>query len=436
MVTIALPHKFNPRDYQLPLLRALDNGFLRAIQVWHRRSGKDKVDFNYMVRRAWQEKGMYYYFFPTYAQGKKVIWDGMDNTGFKFLDHIPQSLIKRIDNGVMLVELKNGSIIQIIGTENIDSIVGTNPRGCVFSEFSLQDPRAWQFIRPILAANGGWAIFNFTPRGRNHAFELKQMAEKDTDTWFVSVLTVADTKAISDKVLEQEKKEMYEQTGNDALYLQEYFVSFDAPVEGAYYAKHLLLAEEEKRITAVPYDPTIPVDTYWDLGIGDSMSIWFAQRVGMEIHFIDYYESSGEGMVYYARVLQDKGYVYGEHYAPHDIEVRELSTGKSRKETAQSLGINFRVAPRLPIDDGIDACRNLFGRCWFDKIKCDRGINSLSSYHKEWDDKNKVYKNHPEHDWASHGADAFRTFGVTYRQQVQSVGSTPVYQPSDTVIGI
>lgn len=410
-----IPYNFKPRDYQLPLWNALDN-YKRIVCIWHRRAGKDKTLINIVAKETQKRVGSYYYFFPTYKQGKKIIWEGMDRDGFKFLAHFPQELVKRIDNTEMLIEFNNGSIFRIIGTDNIDSIVGTNPVGCVFSEYSLQDPSAWDFIRPILAENGGWAIFNYTPRGANHGKQLYLMAESD-EKWFCQKLTVDDTKAISQEVLDQERKEICEKTGNDALFMQEYYCSFDAPVEGAYYGSQLMKAETDGRITNVPYEPTIPVDTFWDLGIDDSMTIWFLQQVGREKRLIDYFEVTGEGLSYCIKELLRKPYVYGQHFAPHDIEVRELTSGKSRRETAQSLGVNFVVVPKISIEDGIDAVRNLLNSCWFDKTNCERGIDALRSYHKEWDEKNKVYRNHPQHDWASHGSDAFRYLAVGIREK-------------------
>lgn len=431
MSEITVPHNFEPRDYQLPLLQAMDTGITRACVVWHRRAGKDKTLINLIAKKMWERKGTYFYFMPTYAQGKKIIWNGMDRDGFKFLDHIPEAVRKRTDNQEMLIELTNGSIFQVIGTENIDTIVGTNPIGCVFSEYSLQDPQAWDFIRPILAENGGWAVFNFTPRGHNHGYDLFKMAESSED-WFAQKLTVDKTNVISKEILRKEREEIVKKDGTDALYLQEYYCSFEAPVQGAYYAHQILQADNDNRITTVPYEPSIPVNTFWDLGVGDSTAIWFHQRVGKENRMIDYYETSGEGLNHYARVLQDKGYFYGDHWAPHDIEVTELGTGKSRLETANELGISFRVAPRLSLDDGIDAARNIFPSVWFDSKKCSRGVDALKSYHKEYDEKNKVYKSRPKHDWSSHGADAFRYFAVS-TQQIEA--EVPQYDSSKWAIG-
>ncbi len=218
---ITIPHHYRPYKHQLKLLRALDGGIRRAIIVWHRRSGKDKTCFNYMVRCATQRVGTYFYFLPSYSQAKKVIWDNIDTDGFKMLDHIPKQLINKTNATELKIELINGSVIQLIGADEFKkSGVGTNPVGVVFSEYSLNSPDAWQFVSPILAANGGWAIFNFTPRGKNHAWELLQKA-KDNDKWFTEIITVDDTDIFPREALDEEKR------GNpESIFLQEYYCNF------------------------------------------------------------------------------------------------------------------------------------------------------------------------------------------------------------------
>lgn len=417
---IRLPYKYAPRAYQIKALTALDNGYLRAVAVWHRRSGKDKTFFNYMVRRMNERVGAYYYFFPTYSQGRKILWEGIDRDGFKLLDHIPKELIKSINNQEMKIELINGSIFRVIGTDDYDSIVGTNPIGCVFSEYALQDPGAWDYIRPILAENGGWAIFDYTPRGENHGWMLYKIAKENPDYWFAQILTVDDTKAISQEILDQERKEYIAKDGNDATYRQEYYCDFKVPIPGAYYAAQIMLAQQQKRIGKVPWIPDVPVDTYWDLGYDDSMTIWFVQNVGQRYNIIDYYENHTQGFEFYAKVLQEKNYVYGRHVAPHDIDSHEISSGKTRKESAEKLGIKFDTAPKLSIEDGIHAVRTIFSRCYIDEEKCERGLNALKSYTKKWDEKKKTFLNHPEHNWASHGSDAFRTLAVSVDEVLES----------------
>lgn len=222
---IRLPHKYNPREYQLPLLRAMDSGITRAVIVWHRRSGKDKTCFNYIVKRAFERVGTYFYLLPTRVQAKQVVWDNIDNDGFKMLDHIPPEAIKGTNATELKIELINGSIIQLMPADEFkQSGVGTNPVGVVFSEYSITSPEAWKYLSPILAANGGWAIFNFTPRGKNHAYELLQRA-KENEKWFTQILTVKDTNVLSEEILEEERK------GNpEAFFNQEYYCEF---IEGA-----------------------------------------------------------------------------------------------------------------------------------------------------------------------------------------------------------
>ena len=223
MTTVRLPYKYEPRSYQLPFLQAWDRGEKRFVLVWHRRSGKDKTCIANLPKKLFERIGAYYYFAPTYAQGKKIIWDGMDKEGFRMLDHIPREIIKKKNETDLKVELTNGSFMQVIGTDKIDSIVGTNPLGCIFTEYSLQDPTAWDLMRPVLAENGGWAAFIFTPRGMNHGWKILQQAKENG--WFWQVLTVDDTRAIPKDILDQEKKEMPQD-----LFEQEYYCKF---IEGA-----------------------------------------------------------------------------------------------------------------------------------------------------------------------------------------------------------
>ena len=380
----------------------------RAILVWHRRAGKDTCAWNFLISEAFENKGIYYYIFPTFAQGRKVLWDGMTNDGFRFLDFIPKPLVASSNNQEMKIRLTNGSLIQVLGSDKYDSLMGTNPTGCIFSEYSLQNPNAWQFLRPILDVNKGWAIFVFTPRGQNHAKELFDNAKdpKNKDTWFTQLLTVDDTGILSKKEIQdlQEKENVSED-----MIQQEYYCSFTLGIQGSYYAKYLQDATESGRIGLVPHDPQSRVFTAWDLGVGDSTCIIFYQINGKEIHCIDYYENSGEGLPHYAKVVKDKPYVYGGHYAPHDMASRDLSNGLSRREVAAQLGLNMTVLPTLKLtkEEAIECVRGRFHRVWFDQTKCKRLLLCLENYRKEWNDKLNVYAEKPRHDWASHGADAF-----------------------------
>lgn len=412
-MTITIPYHYSPRPYQLPILKAMDNGKKRAVQVWHRRSGKEKTDIAIMSKEMLKRVGSYYYVFPEFAQGRKILWDGADKDGFRFIDHFPSDILDgQPNNTEMKLRYKNGSLFQIVGSDRYNSVMGTNPIGMIFSEYSLQDPNCWGYFRPILAENDGWAIFNFTPRGENHAYQLYELAKNDPENWFCELLTVNDTQAIRPETLTQEREEIVRLDGNDSLYQQEYFCNFTVPIAGAYYAEQISKAYRDGRIGHVEHEPRLTVDTWWDLGINDRQSIWFTQSVGQELRIIDFYENNGQGLAHYIGKLQEKGYVYGRHTAPHDIEVRELTSGKSRKDTAATLGIKFEVAPKLPIVDGIDNVRNLFPKSWFDADKCRDGLNALKNYRKQYDEKRKTYLNQPYHDWSSNAADAFRTLAT------------------------
>lgn len=418
---ITIPYNYTPRPYQLPLLQAIDSGIKRAVVVWHRRAGKDKTLLNLVIKKMLERGGSYYYFFPTYAQGKKILWDGVDRDGFRFLDHFPKVILDGKPNDSELkVKLINGSLFQIIGTDNYDSIVGTNPIGCVFSEYSLQNPNAWDFIRPILAENGGWAVFNFTPRGKNHGFDIYNLASNDPQHWFCQLLTADDTQVISKEVLEQERKEITEKNGDDSLFQQEYYCSFVAAIQGSYYWKQVDEAEKEGRFTHVLYDSQALVHTVWDLGIDDAMAVGFYQRIGSEIHKIDYIEVTGEGLPQVIKRVKEKPYVYGKHFAPHDIEVRELGTGKSRLEVAETLGINFDIVPNLSIQDGIEQGRRWFKALWADKTNCAKWIRAIPQYTKQYDEERHIFKDKPLHDWTSHPADEWRYAALSFDQMTNT----------------
>lgn len=425
-----IPYHFTPRDYQQKFLweveKAIEGKSNKRYfyQIWHRRSGKDKVNIADVVpSRLIKDPCLVKYVYPTLVMGRENLWDGIGGDGFRYKEHIPDFIRSGKPNETLMkIPIKGGSLFQIGGSDHPDSLRGGNPKMLVFSEWAEQDPYAWDVVEPILKENDGIAIFNTTPKGDNHARAMLEYA-KNNPLWHVELLSARDTGIWTERELEAILKDIikrFEAMGRSeseaiAYYEQEYMCSFKAPVIGAYYGDNIQRAEREGRVTRVPVAEELPVHTAWDLGIDDSMSIWFFQIVGQEFHFVDYYESSGEGLAHYAMKLQEKKYLYSRHYAPHDINVRELGTGKSRLEVAKSLGIKFEPNAPLDIDDGINAARSIFSRCWFDADKCSRGINCLKNYRKEWDDKNKVFRSHPKHDWASHGADAFRRFALGFK---------------------
>lgn len=421
--SITLPYNWFPRQYQLPFWRFMERGGKRACLVWHRRAGKDDTGINWCATAAFRRVGLYWHMLPTYKQGRQIVWNGRRSDGTPFLGAFPEQVIKRKRDDEMMIEFMNGSIYQVVGTDDVDRLVGTNPVGVILSEYSLHDPAAWDYIRPILAENGGWAVFIYTARGRNHGYELFKMAQGHPE-WFAQLLTVEDTyredgvtPVVSAAAIQSER----DAGMAPEIIQQEFWCSFDAALVGAYYKQQIATAKAANRIgKPCPVDPLLPVDTIWDLGIDDATAIYFVQRAFGEIRVVHYLEAEGEGIAYYVEELRKwaarEGATFGEHWAPHDIEVRELGTGLSRRQTAQKLGIRFNVVPKWSIADGINAVRTIFPRLRFHNSKeVEAAIDLLSQYQKEFDDRRQIYKDRPLHDFTSHAADALRYLAVAYR---------------------
>jgi hypothetical protein len=428
----------------LPLWQYLEAGGKRAVAVWHRRAGKDLLAINWIASQMMQRVGLYWHLLPTYQQGRKIVWNGRTKEGRPFLDAFPPELVISKNHTDMRLTLKSpnpdfseGSVYQVIGTDDVDRLVGSNPVGCVFSEYSLQDPRAYEYILPILIENGGWALFIYTPRGDNHGRDMYEMAQKNAG-WFCQKLVAGSdgtrredgTPVVSDEQIAEVRGQGY----SEAMIQQEFFCSFETPVEGSYYGTQMRQMVNDKRIANVPWEPTLEVHTAWDLGVNDMTTIVFFQQVANEVRIIDYYENSGEGIAHYVKRLREKDYVYGRHLAPWDIEIRELTTGKTRKEVAKMLGINFTTVQKVSVEDGIEAVRNVLPRCWIDQDKCVTLIRALREYHKELDEKRKVYKNNPTHDWSSHPCDAMRYLAVGLKKDMGRNKKLPEFADMDYAI--
>lgn len=446
---IELPYKWKPRAYQMDAWRHFFPSAInkRAVVIGHRRWGKDLFGINLCGVKSQERVGTYWHVLPTYRQGRNIVWNGCDFEGRAFLDYLHPALIDDKHTNDMRVKFKNGSFYQVVGSDDFDRLVGTNPVGVVMSEYALQDPRAWDYLSPILRENKGWAIFITTFRGKNHAWRLARAAErlsKEDKDWFYLNQTVNDTKredgtpVVSPEDVEKDRK-----AGRpEPIIQQEYFNNADAPLLGAYYASEMAKVLADGRIGNVPYAPELPVDTHWDLGMKDSTCITFTQQHGLEIRVIDFYDNSGEGLAHYKRVLQEKGYTYRFHHAPHDISVREMTLGKSRWEVARSLGIQFKITPKHSVMDGIERVRNVLHRCWFDEKKCARLIEALRSYRKEEaptklgytgdDELAPRFKDMPLHDWASDPADSFRIMAWSVKDSASGNYSWPEQERYDT----
>jgi hypothetical protein len=354
---------------------------------------------------------------PVQEQARRAIWRAVDpHKGIRRIDiAFPQAQREKTLDQEMLIQFKNGSTWQVLGSDNFNSLVGSPPCGIVFSEWPLSDPQAWSYLSPILEENNGWAIFNGTPRGPNHGKTLFEHASRTSD-WFCQRLTADETGVFNREQLdriEQESIGLYGYDHGRSIFQQEYMCSFEAAILGTYYGHEMAAAEREGRICSVPVDPSVRVTTAWDLGIGDSTAIWFIQRVGKELHIIDFYEASGQALSHYVQVLEKRGYFYDRHILPHDVRARELSVGKTRLSVLESLGLRsgnlgrIDIAPKQQDEEGISAVRMLLPRCWFDAKRCHKGIEALKLYRTEWDEDKRIFRRKALHDWTSHAADAF-----------------------------
>ena len=394
---------YTPRELQAKLHTELARF---NVVVCHRRFGKTVFAINQMIKSAVEDlqtgkkAPRYAYLAPLFKQAKTVAWDELKRLLIDFPDIKFNEAELRADF--------MGARIQLYGADNPDTLRGIYLDGVILDEYAQMNPKMYsEVIRPALSDRKGWAVFIGTPKGKNEFYDLYHSAN-DKKGWKRFLFKASETGILDDEELELAKQDMA-----DTEFEQEYECSWSAALRGAYYAKEIEAAYDEDRVGKVPYDPSKQVVTAWDLGVSDSTSIWFAQYDGKAINIIDYYESSGEGLPHYIDVLNHKEYRYGAHIAPHDIVVREFSTGKSRKDLAFSLGIDFQVAPKLKVMDGIDAVRTTLNKCWFDELKTKKGLEALLQYRSSYDDKKKIWSQKPVHDWTSHASDAFRYLCVT-----------------------
>jgi phage terminase large subunit len=409
---------YTPRAVFLPYHRSPKRF---TLSVAHRRAGKTVARINKLIRAAAlceRPDPRFGYLAPYFVQAKDIAWN--------YLKHYASPVLRvdgpfkqgKPNESELSIRLPhNGAVIRLYGAENVERMRGLYFDGIAVDEAQDIAPSALtSVILPALSDRQGWLDMSGTPKGYGNLLgKTYKQALADTD-WFLQVLKASATGLIPEAELTMLRKMM-----PDNEYLQEFECDFDAAITGAYFAKGLNDAEFDGRITRVPYDKALRVITLWDLGMADSMCIWFIQVCGKEIRVIDYYEASGYGFDHYAKVLEGKDgeldkperwapraqYHYGKHYGPHDIMVRELGTGKSRWEVADGLGITFDVAPNIPVKDGIDAVRMVMNRMWWDKEKTEQGRDALKQYQEKWDEKRNVSLG-PLHNWASHAADAMR----------------------------
>jgi phage terminase large subunit len=398
MTEVVVETGYKPREQQRKIHDAVESHRF-VVVVAHRRMGKTVAALNQLIHSALQcEKPdpRFAYIAPTYGQAKRVAWDYLVN------------FTRPLDAAHNISELKvdfYGRRIQLYGSDNPDSLRGQYFDGVILDEIGDQNPKIWnEIVRPALADRLGWALFLGTPKGANHFKDFRDRAEKEPG-WSLLEFKASETGILPQAELEAAKKEM-----GDDKYSQEFECSFDSPVEGSYYAA-LLGKLAPERFTEFPKDDLCKTYTAWDLGVGDSTAIWVCQVAGQERRLIDFYENHGVGLDSYVKWIRDSGYTQAEHILPHDVEVRELGSGKSRKEALQDLGLSITVCPRVSVDDGIQAVRRLLPNCYFHP-KTKQGLDALRNYRREYDEKRNVFYDKPLHDWSSHAADAFRYLAV------------------------
>jgi hypothetical protein len=413
MAELIIPYK--PRTHQLKVHELLE-GKRFAVVVAHRRFGKTVAALNHLIREAvlnQQETPRYAYIAPTYGQAKRVAWDYL----VKYTTPIGGT------NNISELRVDFwGRRIQLYGSDNPDSLRGQFFDGVIIDEVGDQNPKIWtDIVRPALTDRKGWCLFIGTPKGHNHFKELRDRAEKE-DGWGLLEFKASETGVVDDTELKAARNEM----GEDK-YRQEFECSFDAAVEGSYYGQILNELEDKKHMQEIPREELSRTFTAWDLGMGDSTSIWVAQLVGSEVRLIDYYENHGVGLDHYVKWIRDNDYIKAEHILPHDVRVRELGSGKSRLEMLEEAGLEIKISPRMGLDDGIQAVRRLLPRCWFNVPKVQTGLNCLRNYRRDYDEKRKIFYERPLHDWSSHGSDSFRYLALGL-DEGHSTWSKPINQ--------
>ena len=411
-MTIELPHRYEPRDYQVGIWRAMDE-VKRVFVCAHRRWGKDKLFFNKLVCKAMERPANLAYYFPTAVLGRKALWKNVDVTnGMRVIDHIPKDLLSKAPNETnMMLDFVNGSTLQILGSDNLD-VVGGNYFGVAFSEYQKQNPLAWDLTRPILAENKGFAWFNGTAAGENHFYDLMCM-NIDNPLWHVEVQNVDDTGAISAEDIEAERRSGM----SDNLIRQEFYCDFSATNEGAIWGRFITQAETEGRIAGFPIDGRAPVCTSWDLGGPRNTTVWYFQRLpGGVTRFIDCDIGLNLTLVERVAWMKSKGYQFDKHFVPHDAG-QTSRTGRTWAQDAKEAGLaNVVVVPPIPeIWMGVDYVSQLFPSFEFRKPATDAGVKGLKAYESAPDTSGGITRNMPLHNWASHIADGLRTMAEADR---------------------
>ena len=401
-----------PRDYQRPLWDYLENGGKHAVAVWHRRAGKDEVALHRTAIAAHERIGNYWHMLPEYSQAKKAIWNAINpHTGRRRIDEaFPEELRKSTNQTEMKIEFKSGSIWQVVGSDTFNSLIGSPPIGIVYSEWSVANPMAHGYLSPILAENDGWALFIYTARGYNHGHSTYEGAKSDSSS-FAQVLTVDDTKAISQESLEKQLRNYIELFGEDhgrSFWRQEFYNDWSAANIGAILGSEVERADREGRITDFDWDEW-PVEISSDIGYRDTATWWFWQPRKGGFDLIDYDQGIGMDADDWIERLQLKPYKIGKIWLPHDARVKTFQSKHSTVErflSAYGAG-KVDIVPQSSKLDRINAARRVISKCRFHRTNCKDGLNGLRSWSFKFDEEKKIYSKDPDHDWASHPGDGY-----------------------------
>ena len=404
MQVIKIP--YSPRPQQKVLHDALQK-YRFAVCVMHRRGGKTIFSINHLIKEALTTKHKDFrgaFFCPTRVQAKQVAWDYVK----EFSRMIPGMKYNETE---LRADFPNGARITLFGSENIDAARGLRLDLVVNDEYAQMDSRMFSEVqRPAIADRQGKVIFIGTPNGMDAFYHLYEDAKANPE-WFTCLFKASETRLLPQEELDSAKKLMTEDQ-----YMQEFEVSFTANVSGAVFGKQIEKMEEEKRIGLYPYDVGYPVDVYFDLGISDKTCLLFTQTIGRGLFVIDCYDNSNYGLDHYAAVIKDKNYLIRNYIFPHDVAVREMSTGHSRQEYAYQLGMRpIKICPNLPVEDGLHAGQMLLSKTYIDRERCKPFLDAMKWYHRKYMDKDKTFSR-PVHDWSSHFADCWRYVAVAHQE--------------------
>lgn len=403
-----IPAHFKPRDYQVEALDALERGVSIAVLCWARRAGKDMTAFGYGTKKMVESPLNVVTVFPTKDQGKSAFWENIENDGFKTIERIPQPLIARRDNSNMRTILKNGSVHQVLGSNDPDALRGANGKIYILSEFVDIPAGVMDVIRPIVAVNGGQIIIPSTPKIdgiSGSSFKMYFDRALKHPNQFASLIKA--TRYLSAETLEELRQECIAKYGNDFLWRQEYMCDWGQVSSSSYYGGALKVAEDRGHIDEFPYNQNYPVYTAWDLGISDSTAIIFFQYYKKKIYFIDFFETNDIGTQPLVSYIKSKNYEYGWHFFPHDGSVRD-SDAITRIQKFRDLGlINSSLIRREPREDGIKrAVENLAVTLFHEPTTVDLR-RKLLLYRRKFNQFTGDYQG-PEHKTESHAADAVR----------------------------